>query len=123
MRRGGVEQHSLQTCLYRLTHRYGLAIHTDGSEGNAGPESHYPVGWGLLARKTSQLTKGNAVKNSDLSHKPCPNGHTAGEVIGFRERHTDKELVPYRVCWYCPECQWIDKSIGREKYVEKSIDS
>lgn len=62
------------------------------------------------------------MQTDDLSHKPCPNGHIAGEVIGFKERYPDREMVPYRVCWYCPECKWIDQTIGREKFVEKSVD-
>ena len=40
-----------------------------------------------------------------------------GEVIGFKERSTDNKMVMYRVCWYCVECQAIEKAIGRETYV------
>ena len=54
----------------------------------------------------------------NLSEKPCRCGETMGEVIGFKERVTDGEMVRYRVCWYCPECHAVEKAIGRETFVE-----
>lgn len=59
---------------------------------------------------------------TDLTEKPCPCGETMGEVIGFKERSTDGEMVRYRVCWYCPDCQSVEKAIGRETYIETIHD-
>ena len=78
-------------------------------------------GLGLACSQNRQLTKGNTMTNTqqqvDLSEKPCKCGDTMGEVIGFRERSTDKKKVMYRVCWYCTKCHATEKAIGRETFV------
>ncbi len=111
----------MQTCLYDLTQSYGLAVHTTGSEGNAMSRNLLHCGLGLACSQNRQLTKGNTMTNNekqvDLREKPCRCGDTMGEVIGFKERSTDNKMVMYRVCWYCVECQAIEKAIGRETYV------
>ena len=78
-------------------------------------------GLGLACSQNRQPTQGNTMTNTqqqvDLSEKPCKCGDTMGEVIGFRERSTDKEKVMYRVCWYCIKCHATEKAIGRETSV------
>ena len=54
----------------------------------------------------------------NLSKKPCNCGGTLGEVIGHRERSTDGVQVPWRVCWYCPDCKAVEKAVGRETYID-----
>jgi len=53
----------------------------------------------------------------DLSTKPCKCGGIMGEVIGLETRVTDAELVPYRRCWWCPDCNAAEDCIGRERVV------
>lgn len=54
----------------------------------------------------------------DLTEKPCKCGGTMGEILGFVERSTDGENVPYRRLWWCQECNAEDYCTGREMYVE-----
>ena len=54
----------------------------------------------------------------DLSTKPCSCGGTLGEVIGFQERSTDGVQVPYRVCWWCQDCDTTEKAVGRETHID-----
>ena len=81
-------------------------------------------GLGLACSQNRQLTKGNTMTNNenidDLREKPCRCGEVMGEVIGFKERVTDGQMVMYRVCWYCPECHAIDKAIGRETFINQN---
>jgi len=54
----------------------------------------------------------------DLSTRPCKCGGTLGEVIGFQERSTDGVQVPYRVCWWCQDCDTTEKAVGRETHID-----
>ena len=51
---------------------------------------------------------------NDLSRIPCKCGNAMEEVIGFHERPDDSVHHPYRVGWYCCECEAFEKSVGRE---------
>lgn len=47
----------------------------------------------------------------DLSTTPCPNKHTAVDVI-YAERMI-------RLGWWCPVCNWWQDAIRRERLVDK----
>ena len=41
------------------------------------------------------------------------------QVIGFNYRSTDDTYQPYRVGWYCEECQGFEQAILREREVSE----